>query len=288
MADAWLEHPDPRVRAVLEVLGGSSVAGVAARWSVDPALVHRWVRGFVDAGAARVTNRPEADAARERDRFLAAFAHELRTPLTTAQGWAAMLAEGDVPPAAAARTVARLESALDRLAERVVDVELLAAASLGLVRLERSRVSLGELAALLPDVGEVHGLGPDVVVDVDADLFRRVLRDLWTAAQSPPAPRAVRLAVAEAGPWWEVTVSRDADPIDPAVLTALFEPFELNDDGTGVTIGLYLARALVVAHGGTLGADQDENGAVLWVRIPRGADPIRQPDEETHVQARLR
>jgi signal transduction histidine kinase len=288
VADAWLEHSDPRVRAVLEVIGGSSVAEVAARWAVDAALVHRWVRGFVDAGAARVTNRPDADAARERDRFLAAFAHELRTPLTTAQGWAGMLAEGDVPPAAAARTVARLESALDRLAERVVDVELLAAASLGLVRLERSRVSLGELAALLPDVAEVHGLGPDVVVDVDADLFRRVLRDLWTAAQLQPAPRAVRLAVAEAGPWWEITVSRDADPIDPAVLTALFEPFELNDDGTGVTIGLYLARALVVAHGGTLGADQDENGAVLWVRIPRGADPIRQPDEETHVQARLR
>jgi signal transduction histidine kinase len=59
------------------------------------------------------------------------------------------------------------------------------------------------------------------------------------------------------------------------VLTALFEPFDLNDDSTGVTIGLYLARALVVAHGGTLGADQDESGAVLWIRIPdRSARPI--------------
>lgn len=288
MVTAWLEDPDPRVRAVLEVLAGGGVAEVAARWSVDPALVHRWVRAFVDAGSARVTNRPDADASRERDRFLAAFAHELRTPLATAQGWATMLGEGDVPPAAAAGTVAKLESALDRLAERVVDVELLAAASLGLVRLDRSPVTLGELAATIPGVGEVQGLGPGVVLDVDPDLFRRVIRDLWVAAQSPPAPRAVRLAVAEAGPWWEITLARDADPIDPAVLTALFDPFELNDDGTGVTIGLYLARALVVAHGGTLGADQDDLGAVLWVRIPRGADPTRQSDEETHVQARLR
>ncbi|HEU5037662.1 MAG TPA: histidine kinase dimerization/phospho-acceptor domain-containing protein [Nocardioides sp.] len=288
MATAWLDQADPRVRAVLEVLRGSSVPEVAARWSVEPALVRRWVRGFVDAGSARVTNRPDPEASRERDRFLAAFAHELRTPLTTAQGWAAMLGEGDVPPAAAARTVARLESALVRLGERVTDVELLAAASLGLVRLDRSRVSLGELAATLPGVDEVHGLGPEVVLDVDPDLFRRVLRDLWLAAGSRPEPRARRLAVAEAGPWWEITVVRDADPIDPAVLTALFEPFELNDDGTGVTIGLYLARALVVAHGGTLGADQDDDGAVLWVRVPRGVDPARPTPEEIHVQARLR
>ena len=69
--------------------------------------------------------------------------------------------------------------------------------------------------------------------------------------------------------WVEVRVVRDADPIDPQVLQALFEPFDTNDDDTGVTIGLYLARALTVAHGGTMGVDQDEAGAALWVRVPR-------------------
>ena len=52
---------------------------------------------------------------------------------------------------------------------------------------------------------------------------------------------------------------READPIDPQVLHALFEPFDLNDDATGVTIGLYLARALAVAHGGTIGVEQDDH-----------------------------
>lgn len=263
MESAWLEESDPRVRAVREVLAGDGVAEVAARWSVEPALVRRWVRGFVDAGTAQVTNRPAADALRERDRYLAAFAHELRTPLTTAQGWAAMLAEGDVPPALAARTVARLEDALERLAERVRDVELLAAASMGLLRLERERVPL---AALLPGADVTGG---DTVLHVDPELFRRVLRDLHVAAALAPAPRSVDVGVAAVGPWWEVSVRREGDPIDTAVLTALFEPFELNDDGTGVSIGLYLARALVVAHGGTLGADQDDDGAVFWVRVPR-------------------
>ncbi|WP_459972464.1 hypothetical protein [Nocardioides pyridinolyticus] len=127
---AWRESSDPRVRAVPEVLAGDGVPEVATRWSVEPALVRRWVRGFVDASTAQVTNRPAIDA--------------LRTPLTTAQGWAALLAEGDVPPAAA-RTVARLEDALVRLAERVRDVELLAAASMGLLRPEKVRVPLADL-----------------------------------------------------------------------------------------------------------------------------------------------
>jgi signal transduction histidine kinase len=267
------QQQDPRVRAVLEVLGGAGTVEVAHRWAVDPALVHRWVTAFVEAGSAQVTNTPDPEAANQRDRFLAAFAHELRTPLTVAQGWVAMLQEDELPPTMVASSLAKLEDALARLADRIIDVELLAAASLGLTRLEPAYVTIGELAAGLPDLGVVAGLGGGVEVSVDRDLFRRVLRDLWLAGRSIPAPRSLRLEVVEVGPWLELRVVREADPIDIEVLQALFEPFDLNDDGTGVTIGLYLARALVVAHGGTLGADQDQDGAVLWVRIPRRATP---------------
>ncbi len=259
--------PDPRVVAVLEVLAGSSVGVVAARWSVEPVLLRRWVRAFVDAGTAQVTNRPDPDAASQRDRFLTAFAHELRTPLAVAQGWIAVLAEGDLPPAAAAKTIGRLSDALHRLAERIIDVELLAASSLGRVRLTPATVTVREL---------VDGLGIDVesetdaAVDltVDVDLFRRVMRDLMGAASGAPQPRSLRLEVRQPAPWVELRLVRDADPIDPRVLQALFEPFDTNDDATGVTIGLYLARALTVAHGGTLGIEQDDRSATLWVRIP--------------------
>lgn len=270
------DEVDPRVAAVLEVLGGRSVAEVALQWAVEPALLHRWVRAFVDAGTAQVTNRPDPETAAQRDRFLAAFAHELRTPLTVAQGWLAVLAEGDLPPSALERTVGRLQDALDRLAARVRDVQLLATASLGRIVPARETVRVGDLAASLDGLAGVAGEGPDVEVDVDPELFGLVLRDLWQAAALRPEPRSRRLEVAHRGPWVEVRVVRDADPIDHDVLRALFEPFDLNDDGTGVTIGLYLARALVIAHGGTLGADQDDTSAVLWVRIPapeRGLAP---------------
>ncbi len=262
------EPIDPRVAAVLEVLGGSSVAEVAQRWAIEPVLLHRWVQGFVEAGTALVTNTPTPDAASQRDRFLVAFAHELRTPLAVAQGWVALMLDGDVPPDAMDDTVRRLHEALHRLAERTLDVELLGAASLGRLRLSHRPVTAGELSADLSGLDGVDGEGPGVEVTVDPDLFRRVLRDLWDAGQSRPTPRSVRLEVARVSPWVEFRVVRDADPIDVEVLQALFEPFDLNDDGTGVTIGLYLARALTVAHGGTVGVEQDEEGAVLWVRVP--------------------
>lgn len=262
------EPTDPRVAAVLEVLGGSPVSEVASRWAVETVLLHRWVQAFVEAGTAQVTNTPTPEAANQRDRFLVAFAHELRTPLAVAQGWVALLLDGDVPADAMDDTVRRLHDALRRLAERTLDIELLGAASLGRLRLSPRPVTAGELAAELSGLDGIDASGASVEVTVDPALFSRVLRDLWEAGQARPTPRSVRLEVEVVAPWVEFRVVRDADPIDVEVLRALFEPFDTNDDGTGVTIGLYLARALTVAHGGTVGVDQDEEGAVLWVRIP--------------------
>ncbi len=299
------EPADHRVAAVLEVLGGATVPEVARRWSVDRALVHRWVQAFVGAGTAQVTNNPDPEAAQQRDRFLAAFAHELRTPLAVAQGWVALLRDeldpeelpevssggllgdvagagfGDLTPGMLADTTQRLHHALGRLAERVLDVELLAQASLGRLRLAPEVVTVGEVVADLPDV-VVVGEGPSVEVEVDPMMFRRVLRDLWEAAGLRPEPRALVLEVVTLEHWIEVRAVRRADPIDPSVLQALFEPFDLNDDDTGVTIGLYLARALTVAHGGTLGVDQDEESAVLWVRVPRRTIITRDRARRAH------
>lgn len=276
------EPPDARVAAVLEVLAGSSVTEVAQRWSVDTAVLSRWVGAFVDAGTAQVTNRPDPDAARQRDRFLAAFAHELRTPLTVAQGWVAMLLDEELPPGMSG-SVVRLSDALGRLAERTFDVELLAAASLGRLRISPELVGIGELASDLPGLTTVGGDGAGTRLEVDPTLFRRVLRDLWEAGHALPAPRSLRLEVTTCAPWVEVRVVRDADPVDPQVLQALFDPFDLNDDATGVTIGLYLARALTVAHGGTLGVEQGERSAVLWVRVPLRS-PLARTEAEPTVE----
>jgi len=266
---------DPRVSMVLAVLAGRSVEDVALEWDIESSLLHRWVRDFLVAGSAAVTNRPDPDEARQRDRFLAAFAHELRTPVAVARGWAMMLAEGEVEEEEVPDSLQRLSDALTRLSQHILDVELSTSASLGRVRMVLEEVDVATLSAGLagsPGVRE----GAQLKVHADPRLLTRVLSDLWDTAHREPAPDHVAIDVVESGSWHEIRVVREGTPISPMVLKALFDPFGTNDDTTGVTIGLYLARALTVAHGGFLGAEGDDQRTVLFARLPREAtvDPV--------------
>lgn len=259
---------DMRVAMVLAVLGGSPVDAVARKWNVEATLLHRWVRDFLVAGSSAITNRPDPDEARQRDRFLAAFAHELRTPVAVATGWAMVLAEGDVPDDEVPDSLVRLSGALTRLSEHIRDIELSTSASLGLVRVGLEQVDIAALCRALDGSPEVRE-GADVEVYADPRLLSRVLRDLWATAHQEPAPDSVAIDVVDDGSWHEIRFVREGSPISPMTLKALFDPFDTNDDATGVTIGLYLARALVVAHGGILGAEGDDHCTVLLARLPR-------------------
>jgi signal transduction histidine kinase len=258
---------DMRVAMVLSVLGGTPVDDVARAWSVESTVVHRWVRDFLVAGSSAITNRPDPDEARQRDRFLAAFAHELRTPVAVASGWAMVLAEGDVPDDEVSDSLVRLSGALTRLSEHIRDIELSTSASLGLVRVGIEPVDVAALCRELEGHPEVRA-GAELTVHADPRLLSRVLRDLWATAHQEPAPDSVAIEVVEHGSWHEIRFVREGSPISPMTLKALFDPFDANDDSTGVTIGLYLARALVVAHGGILGAEGDDQRTVLLARLP--------------------
>jgi signal transduction histidine kinase len=262
---------EARVPAVLEVLRGRTTAEVAERWGVDVDELAGWVRSFVEAGTAQVTDQRTADAAELRDRFLAAYAHEVHEPLAMTLGWVATLADGDVPPDQARESLTRLHAALDRVSDRAFDVQLLAEVSLGRLALAPQLVAVSALVQELDGLDRVEGLGAAEELVVDPALLRRVLRDLWHAAGTAPTPRGRRLEVlrlevtGQAG-WVELRVHRDGRPLDAGTLRGLVEPFGLNGDGTGVRIGLHLARVLAAAHGGNVGVGDD--GTFFWVRVP--------------------
>ena len=268
------DEVDARVSMVLAVLGGRSVEDVAHEWDIESSLLHRWVGDFLVAGSAAITNRPDPDEARQRDRFLAAFAHELRTPVAVARGWAMVLAEGDVPEDEVTDSLVRLSGALTRLSEHIHDVELTASVSLGRIRVNVEPVHVASLCKELDGSPGVRH-GADLTVNADPRLLSRVLRDLWATAHREPVPASVVIDVVETDAWHEIRIVREGTPIGPTVLKALIDPFDANDDATGVTIGLYMARALTVAHGGFLGAEGDEQRTVLLARLPREpkADP---------------
>jgi len=194
--------------------------------------------------------------------------------VSVARGWAMMLADDEVPDELRADAVAKLSEALDRLSEHILDIELSATTSLGRVRVSLEPVDVAALCTEIPGSPQVRD-GADLTVYADPRLLSRVIRDLWATAHRDPAPESVVVDVVESGSWHEIRVVREGVAISPMILKALFDPFGTNDDATGVTIGLYLARALTVAHGGILGAEGDENRTVLLARLPR--EPAHGP-----------
>ena len=187
-----------------------------------------------------------------------------------------MIEDPEVEPEDLEMAVPRIAQALRRLHERVVDVELLAAASLGLLRLDVRRFEANDLLSELDAVCLSDDEDAGIELDGDLDMLRRVVRDLWVASGLEPTPVRRDVVVERSGEWIDVRIIREGQPISPAQLQALFDPFDTNDDDTGITIGLYLARALVVAHRGMVGVEQDD---AAWRLLDAAAHawPGRRP-----------
>ena len=162
--------------------------------------------------------------------------------------------------------------------ERLVDDLLaLARADEGVVLAHTEELDLGEIVA--EEAGRVEGLEVDADVGEarlrgDALALRRVVRNLLDNARRHASSRIV-LRVALEGDEVLAVVEDDGAGIPEAEREQVFERFarlgEARDrDAGGTGLGLAVVREIVEAHGGTVVAEQgDEGGARLVVRLPR-------------------
>lgn len=238
---------------------------------------------------AETARRAEFDAASERLRttLLSSLSHDLRTPLTGLVGLADALARRRSElPADAADTAAALRDqagAMHRMLSNLLDM----------ARLQDGHVTLrcdwqpveevvGASTRALADALAGHALTIDVPADLplvrfDAVLMERVLCNLLeNAAKYSPPGSAIRLAARCRGGMLELTVESGGSRFPAADPAALFEPFvrgvaESPVPGTG--LGLAICRAVMEAHGGTLGAENTAGGARVTARIPLGTPP---------------
>jgi len=235
--------------------------------------------------------RVAAEGERLRSTLLRSVSHDLRTPLTAITGAASALLEQPPPEPAVARelTCTVLEEAdrLNRLVGNLLDMTRLEA---GTLEPKREWASLEELVgSAIARVEREAGarrisarVDPDLpLVALDAVLVEQALVNLLENALRHGGTGAVEVSAGREGERAVVEVRDEGPGFPPQQSERIFEKFHRAAGGSGAGLGLAIARAIVTAHGGTIGATLPQpRGACFRVELPLGAAPSHPPPEE--------
>lgn len=252
----------------------SSFAEAAENFSLDGTAEPLPERGPEEIrSVARALNRMHERIARlmsDRTRMLAAISHDLRTPITRLRLRAEFIEdEGNRK---------RMLVDLDQMRAMLESV-------LSLLRNDRKieAVTLVDIASTLQLIADQFGdMGHVVRYEGPAsataaarpdDLHRGITNLVENAARFG-AEVTIRLAVSDTA--LVVDVEDDGPGISDARKQEMLEPFvrgddaRTMDDSTGFGLGLSIARAIALAHGGELSLhDRKPHGLIVRMQLPR-------------------
>jgi two-component system, OmpR family, sensor histidine kinase KdpD len=287
--------PGARVRAVPLVDGDEAVGVIAIQrragagvFDADQVHLLEAIARQIAVAISRVRLGVQAEAAalrahteELRSSLLAAVSHDLRTPLAVITGAATSLRDDGerIPPAARAELLSTIVDDARRLERVLANLLQLTRVETGLQPAREWVPAEEVIGAALTRLEDALGgrqvdvaVPPDIVLHVDPVLFEQVLINLLENALKhgrPPFSVAVRAAtdrvLVEVG---------DRGPGLPANAARLFEKFVRASDAPGVGLGLAVVRAIAVAHGGDVTAeDRAGGGALFRVSLPAEAAP---------------
>jgi signal transduction histidine kinase len=138
-------------------------------------------------------------------------------------------------------------------------------------------------------IAELEGSHPHAVIrytskgdlrgEWDSDRLAQVLSNLvGNALQHGDADKPIGVLAQSQGEQIELAIRNAGPPIPASALNSIFEPNVRNVQDptrapTGLGLGLYIAKELVTAHGGTLSVTStDADGTTFTVRLPRHAE----------------
>jgi signal transduction histidine kinase len=257
--------------------------------------------------SSEIERRKAAEAAlrealKVRDDFLSLAGHELLTPLTVLRlQLASLLANGrSSGDGGTKRRLAILAAQTDRLtslASRLLDVSqlgdavILAPIELDLVSLVRDSIdSFSDIAAaagtdvtLVGETGMEGGLEGMVIGRWDRDRIQQVMQDLLSNALKFGAGKPVQITVTKRRDWAEIAIRDGGAGIALADQARIFDRFDRRsptESVAGLGLGLWVAKRVVQAHGGTIGLEsQLGRGATFTIRLPYDppADAVAEP-----------
>jgi signal transduction histidine kinase len=202
-----------------------------------------------------------------RNEFIANVSHELKTPMTTIGGFIDGMLDGTIPPEKHRQymqTVSNEVRRLSRLVRNMLDISRLQ--SQGIDEARKTRFDVSEVMgdALICFEQKINAKHLQVSVDLpDRPVWTRADRDGITqvlynlidnAVKFCPDGGQLTLTLHQEGAKALVTVKNTGPTIPPDELPLLFDRFHKADksrsaDREGWGLGLYIAKAIVGAHG---------------------------------------
>lgn len=223
---------------------------------------------------------------RYKDEFLSMVSHELRTPLSFIKGFAGVLAGEMAGPLAPEQReyVKNIVSGADRMLFLVNDLLDLATIQAGKLKLNAQDTPvaplLEELTTSMRPLADEKGVqldfeAPVGVAHLDRQRILQVLTNLVAnAIRFTSAGGAVAVKAHVEGPRLRVEVEDTGVGIAPEDQGKLFQRFSQLDMGVtrksgGTGLGLSICKALVEAHGGTIGVKSEPGkGSCFWFELP--------------------
>jgi sigma-B regulation protein RsbU (phosphoserine phosphatase) len=242
----------------------------------------RYERELVDARAAlqaRLLDERETSALREQ--FIAVLSHDLRNPLSAIVGGTELLMK--TPLNERAQAMARvIQGSASRMGGLIEDVMDFARGRLGSgLTLAREpdapvetllRQVVGELQTSAPQRAIEIEFAIDEPVDCDRRRIGQLASNLLGNAITYGAPdKPIRFGAYTANGQFELFIANAGDPIPPAALAKIFEPFErgtLRSSLQGLGLGLYISSEIARAHGGTLEVSSTAAETRFTFRMP--------------------
>ncbi|MBM3271314.1 MAG: HAMP domain-containing histidine kinase [Candidatus Sericytochromatia bacterium] len=227
------------------------------------------------------------EADRYKDEFLSVVTHELKTPLNFIIGFESILQDevGGPLTDAQRRSLAGIRQGSERMTALVENLLEFAKIKAGKLDLENRETVLAPVVeTVLRSFGEVaaeRGVAltadviPDLAALVDEGRFVQVLAQLLdNAFKFTPAGGSVSVVATLEGEQARIEVRDTGAGIAPEDMPKLFLPFRQVDMSStrpvgGTGLGLTIARAVIEAHGGRIGASSEVGrGTTVWFTLP--------------------
>lgn len=301
--------PQPWVLIVMGTVAGLAASALLAWYLARPIRNLRWAFRAAAEGRLDTRVRPLMKGRRDeiadlggdfdlmaqqlqklvgaQRRLLHDVSHELRSPLARLQAAIGLVRQDP----------ARLESSLERIEREITRLDTLVGEVLTLARLEAGTsagtVETVDLADVVANVtadarfeAEASGRGVHldsverVLVRGRAELLHRAVENVVRNAVKYTAEGTtveVELATVASGARTLLSVRDHGPGVPPEELERIFEPFYRASGeraAKGFGLGLAIAQAAIIAHGGTIRASNAGGGGLrLEIELPQSPEP---------------